>query len=696
MLGATQAVLLGAAGCPLAGYAATVTGIPGLLAYWRCSSAGGFYDTTSGDRHGTFDGAVSLGPGLPSESDSASHLPGTVIATVPHDPGLALPALTLSLWVRLSDLPASKTAIVSKDQSGLFDGDFAITVDEDGELGAQFQSSSGESPIFHVISPDVVHHLVVRADETGFEFWVDGRHIRKETSFTAAWTNNSQDIIFASAPWSARILDLWLDEVALYNRALGDNEIIALSQRTADPVANGLSAVVDETESVAVDVASVSEYVGRKASLVIEVVDQAAFGVATVNAGNDIEFVASAVNADEEDSFTYRITDPNGTSNTATVDVEIHDATASGDGHGGTLVYQWTPLASWMTGSLAARNANAVKNLSNWTDPSAATVGSELPIGIAYQSGQNNFCFNYSPKNPAGATINPGLSYPAIETWTEPGQHYPMGFLLQLWPKMNSNPRHIRLAMDIKTSKSSDDTAHKSQGLGPTTGSYLDFIDSHSPGGYTDEYVSLKYMLATACGNGVLGAGSANWWNNYEFPCDRGYFSCVTASVSGDIRNYAYAFGRPASSRYGYGSALPSFASIDDVGVHGVWHRLEMDFKLATPGSVPDNARRSNPVTSPSQTGDGYITWYITKDIDGELGAPGERQLVTTATNLIQFCKFDDISGQPNGGDNMHILANPLGIFFYLFYGGSDMAQAGAHAWIRGVEVYHYTAEDLP
>jgi hypothetical protein len=44
----------------------------------------------------------------------------------------------------------------------------------------------------------------------------------------------------------------------------------------------------------------------------------------------------------------------------------------------------------------------------------------------------------------------------------------------------------------------------------------------------------------------------------------------------------------------------------------------------------------------------------------------------------------------------MHILANPLGIFFYLFYGGSDMAQAGAHAWIRGVEVYHYTAEDLP
>src|SRR5690606_13687384 len=89
-------------------------------------------------------------------------------------------------------------------------------------------------------------------------------------------------------------------------------------------------------------------------------------------------------------------------------------------------------------------------------------------------------------------------------------------------------------------------------------------------------------------------------------------------------RPYTYNFDRPI--QYGYGHSAR--VGINDPGVEGVWHRIELEMFLTTPSTVPENARRANPVIEPDHTGDGFVKLYLTKDIDGERGEPGERQLI--------------------------------------------------------------------
>jgi hypothetical protein len=101
---------------------------------------------------------------------------------------------------------------------------------------------------------------------------------------------------------------------------------------------------------------------------------------------------------------------------------------------------------------------------------------------------------------------------------------------------------------------------------------------------------------------------------------------------------------------------------------------------------VPNNARRSNPLVQPSQTGDGHARICLSKDIDGEVGSPGTRQLVSELSGLIFSPRFDDVGSD----QDMHERSNLAGVWMNLFYGGSTPSNIEAWSWIRKIEVFEH------
>ena len=323
-----------ASAAKLDGYAATVEGLPGgpPLAHWRLGEAGGpQIRERKGVRHGTYSGAIGYAAsGLPQNSNNgAIDFAGTGQGTVPHDAGLALSAFSLSFWFRTPTLPSETTSwhILSKDQSGFAAGDFFVRIDSGGGLTINFQSSDTNHAINSMVEPEATYHLCVRADNTGFDAYLNAENLGKNTAFTGAWSSNANDLQFGIAPFSAGPANVVLDEVALYARVITEAEVQALAQHEQAPTAAADVSAVPESATTAIDVTANDTFGGSKAGLTITIVSQPGGGDSVaVTASNDLAYTAGAVAADTARSFQYRITDANGQSNTATVSVTVLDA----------------------------------------------------------------------------------------------------------------------------------------------------------------------------------------------------------------------------------------------------------------------------------------------------------------------------------------------------------------------------------
>ena len=649
-------------------YAATIDRLPGgpPLAHWRLGEANGtsqIFDRKAGARHGTYLGTVGYGAaGLPQTSDSAIDFGATGAGAAPHDAGLLHSEFSLSFWFLLNTLPSVEEAyvypLVTKDQTGLFVGDFAIFVESDGTLKLQFQDASHAYQLFRPgIAINTPYHLCVRADGTGFDAYLDGQYVGKSTGFTDAWSSNSQPIRFADVTWNGgRLADAILDEVALYPRVLTEPEVLQLAQLTGSPSATSGSFVVPESTTTVLDVVANDTYVGQKANLTVEIVLQGAHGTATVRSDNDIDFAANAVSQDEADSFTYKITDPNGTSNVATAGVTVQKVGSAG---GGTLVYSWAPDASWIDGvPLTSRDTNDVLNSTFWVD--GASVGGALVKAVT-AGGNNKVCWNRAPDGS-----------PSLEMASNPAVNGVSNIYVQLYDIFNTDPRHLRVVMEIKTSKSTDFTTYKANGVGTTSGSYTNFSDSilnpDHPG---------KYFVGLYAGLSPSGACATNWWNNASYPRDRAGYRVTWTPSPANLKSYIYAYDRDTQC----GEQVAASPQVDCLssggGLHGVWHRLEIEILLTDPATVPANAEGT---VEPDHTGDGVAKIYLTKDIDGELGPPGTRQQIITHPGHIFFSLEN----------NRYITANLAGFWINLLHGGSQKPNIEAWSWIRKIEVYEH------
>src|SRR5690606_16999038 len=322
-------------------YTATVDGLPGgpPLAHWLLGQSSGSFCERKAGRHATPLGTIIRNvPGLPQASDDAAYFAGTGSAEVAHDPGLELAALSLSFWVIVHSLHDSNTAVISKDQSGFVMGDFAVYLTSDNLMGVLFQDGGAQYTITAPISLGTKYHVCVRADHTGFDYYLNAQFVGKNTSFTDAWSSNTQALRLASVPWSSNLSDVTLDEICLFERVLTEAEIAQLAQRTDAPVAEPDLFNVPEESSTVLDVLANDKYLGHKSNLTIELWNgsswtdtvSTAHGTASVRADKDSEFVAGSVDGDQSDGFQYRIRDANGHSAPGTVQLTVVDATAAG------------------------------------------------------------------------------------------------------------------------------------------------------------------------------------------------------------------------------------------------------------------------------------------------------------------------------------------------------------------------------
>ena len=299
----------------------------GPLAHWRLGDADGSRRLTEriGGRHAAIDGAVRFGAArLPENSDAAIDFGGTGSATVAHDAGLELAAFTLSFWLKLNALPAGDVIwyIINKGQAGGFDGDLLVRLDDEGGLEIQLQSAT---PGRHSVSADGLdtdraYHVCMRADGEGFDAYLNGQYLGKNTGFLGAITANHQDLQFAVAPFSVEPANVVLDEILLYDRKLSEREVLTLAQRTQAPKAVDDAVKVPERGTTPIEVLANDTYVGTPE---LSVEEQPEGGDLAAPDGLVIKYTAGAVAENTARSFRYRITDQNGESNIATVRVSV-------------------------------------------------------------------------------------------------------------------------------------------------------------------------------------------------------------------------------------------------------------------------------------------------------------------------------------------------------------------------------------
>lgn len=351
-----------------ASYADTVTDIANLVAYWRLGSAATIIDD-AGALDGTYSSAPTLVAGLPANGDQAVDFAG-VTGTVPHNAALELSAFTLSFWFSPNSIPGAggnALPIIAKN-IGALDGDFVayLPTGTNGLLRVRFHNGTANVDLDTdpILVPGGVYHVCIRADATGFDLHVNAiKRGAKQTTHTSAWSLNDGDLLFMHDPNFLSDGDGVLDEIALYSRALTTAEMVQLAQYDTAPVTNDIIfQLCPEGQVTTFDVVHNDVYVGAQTELTLEIVDDTSLVAnghsVTIDGNRDAVVTADLVDADEPNTFTYKITDIVGTSNVSTVHITVTDfgGTPPDDDYAAVVtgLAGGGPVAYWRLGDTAA------------------------------------------------------------------------------------------------------------------------------------------------------------------------------------------------------------------------------------------------------------------------------------------------------------------------------------------------------
>lgn len=312
----------------------------GPLSLWGLGDASGpqIIDSVS-TRHGTYSGVIThdaLDLPLNSSDGAASFsMAGSGSGSVPAA-GLSLPIFSLSFWFSANPVPGETdpaAPLVTKVGAASGPGDMSCSLASgQGDVlrlrmrDAANASVDIETPVLSIES-GTPYHVCIRGNNTGIDLHVNGVFIGKTTAITTGWSNNNQTLQFASGLNFTATANCVLDEVCVFDRVITPTELIELAQRSGTaPVAVGGSATVPENVTTVLDVLANDTYVGTPT---IEIMadptggDIATAVPATSSVRAHVTYQAGDVGVDTARSFDYRIIDPNGTSNTVTVDVTV-------------------------------------------------------------------------------------------------------------------------------------------------------------------------------------------------------------------------------------------------------------------------------------------------------------------------------------------------------------------------------------
>jgi hypothetical protein len=301
----------------------------GLVAYYPFDGNTKDYSGNSNDGAGTnlltVDGGLAL-------SGSAYRFDGTSSCiSVPHNPSLNLESFTFSVWIKPARVMGDHQLILSKHTADVnWDGSWIFAV-QSGTLTFQatpFFGGAEDMNAQGTVATNVWSHYVLTYDSTTklWRYYLNGTSEAIGTNTTTRQLNGNTVPLLIGAEW------LWdgnkryffqgdMDAVRIYNRALSEEEVLALRKREMGP-----NPVINLLGANPIEIYKGTPFIDPGAA----VVDDKDSGLSVV--------VSGTVNSGAVGSYTitYSATDSDGnegTPVTRTVNVVL-DPNADEDGDG--------------------------------------------------------------------------------------------------------------------------------------------------------------------------------------------------------------------------------------------------------------------------------------------------------------------------------------------------------------------------
>jgi hypothetical protein len=212
----------------------------GLVGWWRGE---GTAADALGRHPGTVVGEVSFAPGMVGQGFHFDGSGGYV--RIPNAPAMGFPSeLTIELWYKHEGLPDEAYGLMSARGTetgpvnfgisvipigiGPYFNDPAVATGDDADQGGTFEASR----YVPVPSSDEFHHLAVSFRQTSdnqveLKTFIDGVLVRTKQlpAQLSAAVSDAAIVIGRSAEYGGEIFHGVIDEVSLYRRALGADEI---------------------------------------------------------------------------------------------------------------------------------------------------------------------------------------------------------------------------------------------------------------------------------------------------------------------------------------------------------------------------------------------------------------------------------------------------------------------------------------
>jgi hypothetical protein len=239
-------LLPGLAVCLILFFSSAAGALPvtsGLVAHWPAD--GNAQDASGNGHDGSLEGDAGFAPGIVGQAFDLDGVGDRV--TVPDDPAWTFPGdFSISLWVNLAALPPSTvgnpdSVFIGHDEGGgsqekwffaLGGGFLSLHLNVPG-TGSAFLAQTAFAPAL-----GTWHHLAMIRSGSSYTIFVDGSAGPSESS-SLTLPDAAASLTLGEAEGFA--MEGLLDEVALYDRALSQTEIDALS--VPEPAAPWLAAV---------------------------------------------------------------------------------------------------------------------------------------------------------------------------------------------------------------------------------------------------------------------------------------------------------------------------------------------------------------------------------------------------------------------------------------------------------------------
>lgn len=231
--------------------------IPGLLAYWPFD--GDTSDASGNGHDGTLTNGATLSDDVPpgSSGQSLQISGGEQHVLVPHDDGLNITEeLTIAAWVQPQG-DAEWDGIIAKNPSeGSMPnhaGNYELRIEnETRALHLLYQNGGVDDTAFHqateaIVTGDTWSHVAVTAVKGGeVNFYINGElaDTHADLVLESFGATNTSPVYIGSRADFFTVMDGLIDEVALFDRALSADEILAISQGMGLPPSDGGGGVI--------------------------------------------------------------------------------------------------------------------------------------------------------------------------------------------------------------------------------------------------------------------------------------------------------------------------------------------------------------------------------------------------------------------------------------------------------------------